>query len=106
VKPVNITVIPAHPGYRTLHKTGRSWDVATTDVVAWRIDTYQELDGFILSDTRPVDLFGGVSSYAGYVDPSGRVALDGDEDFESFQDFLDHLEDIGEDITYPAELLG
>jgi hypothetical protein len=105
VKLVNVTVLRARPGYRTIHKWDSSWEVASTDVIAWRVETNTSADGSLSSEPFPIDVFGDPpAGFAGFVDPEGRVALAGERFFASFKEFLEHAADNGEDVTYPLEL--
>lgn len=90
---MNITIIPAQPGYKILYGEDDGELFAVEAVIAWRIETEEEMNtrtglNEYRSQTSPVTAQGEpAENWAGLLQPDGSVDCMG-QDFSSLDDAI------------------
>lgn len=88
---IQITVIPAQPGFRAVYdEDGKSLFIADT-IIAWRIESRQNKDKSFSSYTYAVTLNGNpTEGCVGVLHPDGRVTLWQDTELENIDAAIDY----------------
>lgn len=87
---VNVTVVPAQPGYRLIFGEfgGTDFHLGDCEVIAWRVETFTTHDNEELrSSVTPLDPSGDSSALA-VLTPNGRVDEFCAATYESYEAFL------------------
>jgi hypothetical protein len=98
-KLINLAVVPALPGYRHTGGLDTTDELVTdtssppgywSDIVAWRIETYERHDGTLYSFTTAVTVSG--AEEEGYIEcPNGVIDEPHSNIFENYACFIRHL---------------
>jgi hypothetical protein len=87
---LNVTVFPAEPGYKFIHKTETGGFYSDVPVFAWRVKTWATdvLDNPLDSLVEPLDIFGNtVEEYEGIRHPSGYLQFCDGRGYLNWPDF-------------------
>lgn len=107
MKRINSTVIPAQPGYRTIYAVEGGYAVADCDILAWRIETFEEDSGHLYSESYPIELDGEAPGHAaGVVGPDGRgVTIFEGGSYSSLHRFIFRMKEQGVEVTGAPAML-
>lgn len=98
---INVTVIPAEPGYWLLYRSLIESDTKAEevkaswydDVIAWRIETFERDNGEIYSFVDPIIREGCVASEYVILRPDGYFDIPHSHTCENIEEYVAHVKD-------------